>query len=100
MRLIDADAFRERIDYVYPFTKEGQKHAMFDVAKSSLLFALNTMPTIEEERKKGHWIGIDDFPHEMWECDQCGKTIEDDDRIDDWKFCPSCGARMDVNRNE
>lgn len=49
-------------------------------------------PTIEAEPKHGHWIGIDDFPHETWECDRCGKIIETDEPPN---YCENCGAMMD-----
>ena len=47
------------------------------------------MPTIEP--KRGHWIGIDDFPYETWECDRCGEIIEVDEPPN---YCPNCGADM------
>ena len=58
------------------------------------------LPAVRPERKKGKWIGIDDFPHDTWECDQCGGIVEDDDRIEDWKFCPNCGADMRGEQHE
>ncbi len=50
------------------------------------------LPFAQSERKKGHWVGIDDFPHDTWECDGCGYVVENDNRIEDWNFCPNCGA--------
>lgn len=44
-----------------------------------------------EPVKHGRWIGIDDFPHETWECDRCGKIIETDEPPN---YCENCGARM------
>lgn len=50
MRLIDADAFRREIDNHWPFTKEEQsKHGIADMAKSTLLYVLNQMPTAQPE---------------------------------------------------
>ena len=44
-----------------------------------------------EPRKHGHWVGIDDFPHETWECDRCGKIVETDEPPN---YCENCGAKM------
>lgn len=49
-----------------------------------------------EPIKHGHWIGIDDFPHETWECDRCGKIIETDEPP---HYCENCGAKMDEVEN-
>lgn len=50
-------------------------------------------PSAQPQQKKGHWIGIDGYPYESWECDQCGCVYE---KIPSWtpNFCPSCGADM------
>ena len=48
-------------------------------------------PTIEAEPvRKGSWVGIDDFPHEVWECDRCGNIIEGDRK----NYCDNCGTKM------
>ena len=44
----------------------------------------------------GSWVGIDDYPHDSFECDQCGTVVEE------WfeylpKYCPECGAKMRNN---
>ena len=51
------------------------------------------MPIIDPV-KRGHWVGIDDFPYETWECDQCGYIHEE---LGGWvpKYCPDCGAKME-----
>lgn len=55
---------------------------------------------LKQEPKTGHWIGIDEEPHEVWECDRCGFVIDGSgcidpyDYRDTYKFCPNCGARM------
>lgn len=55
-------------------------------ALSKAIFALKAEPA-----KHGRWVGIDDFPHETWECDRCGKIIETDVPPN---YCENCGARM------
>ena len=55
---------------------------------------------INPQLKTGHWIGIDEEPHEVWECDHCGFVIDGSgcidpyDYRDTYKYCPYCGARM------
>lgn len=49
-----------------------------------------------EPTKHGHWIGIDDYPHETWECDRCGKIIETDEPPN---YCERCGADMREERD-
>lgn len=97
MRLIDADAFRRKLDEHYPFTKDEQsKHGMADIAKSTVLFVLNTMPTVEE-RKTGKWVHDGyDFPHgnDWIHCSVCGKRGINVP-ADKSKYCPNCGARME-----
>lgn len=44
---------------------------------------------------RGTWVGIDDFPHEDWECDHCGCVVGNtDDPWNYYHFCPNCGADM------
>ena len=54
----------------------------------------------EVERPHGHWIGIDEEPHEDYECDSCGYVVStftaNIKPSDEYKFCPNCGARMEV----
>ena len=69
--------------------EDGEKWIRVSEVRESL----SNMPSVESERKKGHWIGIDDYPHETWECDQCGCIYEE---MPSWtpNFCPNCGADM------
>lgn len=56
----------------------------------------------DEEHHKidnwGHWVPIDDEPHEEWECDRCGYTeyAEVNDYVYNSlpNYCPHCGAAM------
>lgn len=49
----------------------------------------------QPERKKGCWVGIDDEPCDVYECDQCGTTYDTVDNTWDLPyFCPNCGADM------
>ena len=76
MRAIDADAcesyFWEHLD---------------DNGIAAAMNAINDMPTIEFERKKGKWINIREGNRA--DCDQCGQSGRA------WmNFCFDCGADM------
>lgn len=47
------------------------------------------------KEKKGTWIGIDDEPCEVWECDKCGHIVEVDATLKLPNYCENCGAKMD-----
>lgn len=109
-RLIDAFAFRRELDNYFPFTKDEQhKHGIADMAKSTVLYVLEKMPTIEE-RKTGKWVGIKeycDYLNEKAEREgkgkrympsgmnihvYCNQCWEPNDRRT--TYCPNCSARM------
>ena len=48
----------------------------------------------QPERVKGNWVPIDEEPHEDFECNRCGNVMCAVYDIDDYKFCPECGADM------
>ena len=80
MRLIDADDFIERLSHV-PMVQEAIRKAM------------DKMPTIEPERKKGAWIN----EGRIIRCNRC-KTgyavVKGMKSALTYKFCPNCGADM------
>ena len=41
--------------------------------------------------RRGSWVGIDDEPCDVWECDRCGHIVETEYPP---RFCEECGARM------
>lgn len=95
MRPIDADAFRRELDNHWPFTRDEQsKHGMADLAKSTVLTVLNQMPTIEE--RTGKWIDIKLFGIGCIKCSECNYTEMDMPEARS-KFCPECGAKMEVS---
>lgn len=53
---------------------------------------------LEQEPRKGHWVAIDEEPHEDYECDNCGYTIStytaNIEPHTEYKYCPNCGAKM------
>ena len=74
---------------------ELQKALMYDRKQYTQGFEDGKKYAEAELVKHGSWVGIDDFPHEDWECTNCGYIIYGDDDIRDLHYCPSCGAKMD-----
>ena len=54
---------------------------------------------LEQEPKTGHWIAIDEEPHEDYECDRCGYAVStytaNIEPHTEYKFCPNCGTKME-----
>ena len=48
----------------------------------------------------GHWVGIDDYPFETWECDRCGHIENGDDVQERCHYCPNCGAKMEIEQDD
>lgn len=95
MRLIDADALIDRLDYC---VKEGMG--------STIAFTFKHMvedaPTIEP--KRGEWkkrtrntlIAQVNFAY----CSECGQPIMHEHTRPLWNFCPNCGADMREREGE
>lgn len=73
------------------------------VTRESATKKIDELPTIEE-RKEGHWIGMDeeDPRYDYYKCSNCWNEISVDHirvcdigfTIEDFNFCPHCGAKM------
>jgi len=54
------------------------------------------IPTPKE--KTAIWVGIDQEPHEDYECNKCGYIVStftaNIEPHTEYKYCPNCGARM------
>lgn len=66
----------------------------FVLGIESVMNYVESLPSAK--RNTGAWVGIDDFPHQEWECNQCGKIVYTDSEtgIEEFEFCPNCGADM------
>ena len=115
MRLIDADALYEKVQYdeelarnrvldtesTLPYPNNLNPSYIRYVAQmdecTKLKFRIADAPTIEPERKKGKWIhdGFD-IPHGVdWiHCSECGRR-EPNVLPAKTPYCPSCGAKME-----
>lgn len=99
MRPIDADALKEKFphnsDWEYPVN-----------TNSDVVEAINEMPTVKAEPEHGHWV----INGEWCTCSECKQSLHYErskgksNLINALsmavKFCPSCGAKMDVRKEE
>ncbi len=96
MRLIDADALKKEVDN-FQNCYNGWSDT-YD--KAYVIEAIEEAPTIEP--KRGEWIyGEHDVAMcDGYRCDKCGFFVPWDykhkfiDFINDYHFCPHCGADM------
>ena len=101
MRLIDADALQVRLKEPIPFDAdlaeriwEGWHECTIAVDR-----AIDDMPTIEPERKKGKWIHeqieseksiTEYFKTPTCSCSICNAYVNQESN-----YCPNCGALME-----
>ena len=120
MRLIDANAMYERacsleaqaLDYVGKLIERDGDNVSVEWKIWSAILAERTAfkhdvfdaPTIEH--KMGRWIyGEDEYGIDGYHCDKCGFFVPWDythkfiNYIEDYNFCPSCGADMRGEEN-
>ena len=90
MRLIDADALKEVIEFV---VENNTELLTSSVVRNVMLKLVDRMKTIEAEPVKGAWeIAIGYDPRRAFMCDQCHKMA-----FEPSLYCPHCGARMEEN---
>ena len=64
-------------------------------AEKAIVDCIKSQPSSQPKRT-GHWVGIDDEPCEVFECDICGKTYDTCGYTWDLpNYCPNCGAKME-----
>lgn len=56
------------------------------------IFVANGIPQEEKQTDTANWVGIDQEPHEDWECTHCGFIIYGME--EPYRFCPNCGRKM------
>ena len=91
MRLIDADALKEKLENGYANTHHSRIYAIAMLKKA---------PTIEAEPvRHGEWKEIEGFDGDtLWQCSVCGIEwcfIEGTPYDNGTNYCPNCGAKMD-----
>lgn len=99
MRLIDADAFDERVRVAVGMSENDLPYAFKDGVKATL-YMLSKQPTIEE-RKRGKWIFVrgEEAGNALYECSACGKgdIHAPEVRV---PYCWHCGAAMKGEQDE
>ena len=109
-RYIDADALINNILTEYGIDPKYCASQDVDGIKaytdSLILERINAQPTADvAEVKHGKWVGTefdgyaDGNPvYYEWECSVCGCIFEDDEPT--YRYCPHCGAKMEVPDEE
>ena len=109
MRLIDADAFDERVRIAVGFSEEEIPEDFKD-GIATVLLLLKTQPTVDAVRE-GRWKKVSGYAtpggDPVWQCSECGKglhvygveasTYGSDVADHQWVACPNCGVKMREN---
>ena len=92
MRCIDADALIKALVRKEPFSDCAR------VVIAECMGEIRHAPTIEPERKSGHWIiyTVSMLDGEDCKCSECGQTS----CAPYWNFCPNCGEKMEGVRTD
>lgn len=94
MRLIDADALMDDINYSINEMTKIRIAVDVNWLWEKLNDALDNAPTIEPERKTGHWL-IRKFSDKA-RCSVCGRSFADVyDMENSDHYCRHCGSKMD-----
>ena len=102
MRLIDADFLYDMEKMLDTDIIRGSKEASWLLGQ--VLFDIKAFPEIDPEslRPRGTWEGTADgyadgeLVYDTWTCSECGYTVDTDDTDELTRFCPNCGAKMEV----
>ena len=46
--------------------------------------------------RHGEWVACGDGDNVPWVCSHCGKTTDNKYKVMYGKYCPNCGAKMDM----
>ena len=87
MRLIDADAIKEKIDDIW----DGRPLSFLG---ARILAMIDKAPTIDADRPQGYWTKTDVA---TYRCSECGK-IQTADDVNELNFCCCCGSRNKMRR--
>lgn len=90
-----------------PIDAIGLKQALVVSAiledKKTIEQIIDEQPTIEPERKTGHWVYRPEWSKysDVWSCSECGeKTSQSVMGEPRFKYCAMCGAKMKGDEQE
>ena len=118
MRLIDADALAQDLEYdveqcaraldVMDFVGNEREHMQFEKdCKQNCMWYISEAPTIDAVPvRHGRWIRMEQLYPELlgyssyiFECSECGYSDEHSENLD-VPWCWHCGAKMDLGDGE
>lgn len=99
MRTIDSDSLKAEIESLDAESNNLIYKCALEDMLQFFVELIDKQPTIEPEVRHGRWVEkVDNFhsniPMRYSECSVCGRT-ENPCWAESWKYCPSCGAKMD-----
>lgn len=69
-------------------------------SEKAAIDAIKNMPSVDAvEVKHGRWEKTEESPMRPYMCSQCGALFDLDTLlgIPTWRWCPKCGAKMEVD---
>ena len=94
MNLIDRDALAELIDCGYDLDFDEVPETKRELIR--MVMEQPTVDAVEVKHGEWQWIGDSEEPQDgVFMCSVCGGFLYDV-WIDDCKWCPYCGAKMDA----
>lgn len=104
MRLIDADALIKFIENRYDITWEDDYEGGIKDACTDILEEINKMPTIEPQRTgkwiKARYVLTSDPLQYVWNCSECGKSVNGYSAVVLTDYCPQCGSYNGGDKND
>lgn len=89
---------QDAIEYLLYLKHDVQAKSPMDIALDTAIEVLK-QPTIEPEVRHGDWNTIYSFDGDVYfRCSNCEEEFVLDDgnpKSKGWKYCPSCGCKMD-----
>ena len=98
-RYIDADALLEDIEQTVRFScRDGVPSAELRGA-NKIIDRIKAAPTVSPDEVRGVGEWEDAKQHGLCRCSVCKDCYIEKDYITQakWKYCPSCGAKMEVS---
>lgn len=98
---ISRQAAINELNELYDMRRMRDEDGYVLIYKSDAISSIESLPSVQPERKKGKWIEAHDTSgHDYFRCSKCGTYIETIFFANDYEvnFCPNCGADMMENK--